>query len=265
MKKKGPQVPRILLYDIENAYLIGAAWEVHQVDIFEVLQQPYILSIAYKWLGEEKTHIISIPQFHGYQTRGQWGYLPEQEEEVVTAFHKVMGEADHLLGHNSDNFDYKKLNTTFIKYNLPPPKPTKNIDTLKALRKIGKFPSNRLDDVCGVLGIGRKLPHTGKHLWTACMRGDKAAWKMMEAYNKHDVDPLLEGLYYRIRPFITNHPNLAIVTRELQTCPKCGSGEYWKSGFVYTMTGEAQRYKCKNCFGWYQGKMEKLASKIVNR
>src|ERR1051326_8563093 len=102
-----------------------------------------------------------------------------------------MKKADILCGHNADNFDYKKLNTTFIKYRLEPLDKKPTIDTLKALRRIAKFPSNKLDEICGVLGIGRKLPHTGKHLWTACMNGDRKAWKVMEAYNKHDVDPLL--------------------------------------------------------------------------
>lgn len=257
--------PRILLYDIENAYLIGAAWQVYETNILEVLQQPYILSIAYKLLGEDKTHVLSIPQFHGYKTKGPWGYLPEQEEEVITAFHEIMGRADYLLGHNSDNFDYKKLNSTFIKYSLPPPKPTQNIDTLKALRRIGKFPSNKLDDICGVLGIGRKLPHTGKHLWTACMKGDRAAWETMKAYNKHDVNPLLEGLYNRIRPFITNHPNLNLFLRRALACPRCGHWHVIKSKPKYTAIGVKQQYQCMNCFGYFTDQTELLDSKVRSK
>lgn len=176
-----------------------------------------------------------------------------------------MGEADHLLGHNSDNFDYKKLGSTFIKYRLDPPKQTKNIDTLKALRRIGKFPSNKLDDVCNVLGIGRKIQHTGKHLWTACMNGDRAAWKKMEDYNKHDVDPLLEGLYERIKAFIPNHPNVNIISRKSTACRICGSNNLISRGFYYTRTTEAKKYQCNDCHAWTIGKGEPLAVKVYGR
>lgn len=257
MAKRPDQEGRLLFYDIENAYLIGAAWEVHETNILEVLQQPYILSIAYRWQDESKTHIITIPQFHGHKTKGPWGYLPEQEEEVITAFHKIIAKADFLCAHNGNNFDYKKLNSTFIKYRLPPPKPTQNIDTLLALRRIGKFPSNKLDDVCSVLGIGRKLPHTGKHLWTACMKGDKDAWKLMEAYNKHDVDPLLMGLYERILPYIPNHPNRNFIKRIDRACKHCLSTRLTKEGWKYVKGGWKQRYFCLNCMTYNYGELEK--------
>lgn len=258
-KEKSPgREGRLLFYDIENAYLIGGAWEVHETNILEVLQQPYILSIAYRFQDEKKTHVLSIPQFHGYKTKGPWGYLPEQEEAVITAFHKIIAKADFLCAHNGNAFDYKKLGSTFIKYRLEPPKPTQNIDTLLALRRIGKFPSNKLDDICPVLGIGRKLPHTGKHLWTACMKGDKAAWRLMEQYNMHDVD-LLTDLYERIKGYIPNHPNRNLIQRRDRRCKVCGSALLTKEGWKAFKGGWKQRYMCQepNCHSYNYGPLEK--------
>ena len=250
-QKRGPPEPRILLYDIENAYLIGAAWEVWETNIIEVLQAPYILSVAYKWLGEEKVHFLGLPDFHGFKK-----YKPHHEEKLITAFHKVMEQADFLCGHNADNFDFKKLNAAFLKYQLPPPKPVKMIDTLKAARRVAKFPSNKLDDLGNTLGIGRKLPHTGKHLWTACMNGERAAWKIMEAYNIQDV-LLLEKVYLRLRPYMT-HPNVNLTSRKLHACPKCGEQALTKRGYNYSRTGEIQRFQCRECFAWSSDKAERM-------
>jgi len=168
-----------------------------------------------------------------------------------------MSKADFLCAHNGNNFDYKKLNTTFIKYNIPPPVPAQNIDTLLALRRIAKFPSNKLDDICNVLGIGRKLPHTGRHLWTACMHGDRAAWKTMEEYNKHDVDPLLEGVYKRILPFIPNHPNVNFHIRRDSACKHCASTHLIKQGWKSLKLGWKQRYICIDCRTYNYGPLEK--------
>ncbi len=249
------------MYDIENAYLIGGAWEIFEANIIEVFQPPYILCVAYKWLGEKKTHFISIPDFHGNNPKGRWGYKPEQEKEVITAFHKVMDEADFLCGHNADNFDFKKLNTAFLKYGLPPTKPTKMIDTLKAARKIAKFPSNKLDELGHTLGVGRKLPHTGKHLWTSCMKGDPASWKMMKAYNIQDV-LLLERVYLKLRPYITNHPDISVVTHS-RVCRSCGSKNLQKRGWHFTKSKKTQRLQCKDCFSWNLGESEKLSPSIT--
>lgn len=243
--------PRVLLYDLENAPLIGAAWEIHETDIIEVLEEPYILSVAYKWLGEKEIKVLSLPQFHGYRK-----YKPEDEEELITAFHKIMEEADFLCAHNGDLFDAKKLNATFLKYGLPPPKPVKSIDTLKAARRIAKFPSNKLDALGSVLGLGRKLPHTGKHLWFACMRGERKAWKMMCEYNKQDV-VLLEKVYLRLRPYIPNHPALNVLTRRNE-CPVCGGTTFQKRGWHLTRTSEKQRIQCTSCGRWCLDKGEKL-------
>lgn len=250
----------MLFYDIENAYMIGAAWDMYDTNIIEVLQQPYILSIAYRFQDTNKTHILSIPQFHGYKAKGPWGYLPEQEREVVEAFKDVMAKADFLCAHNGNNFDYKKLGSTFIKYRLGPPKPTQNIDTLLALRRIGKFPSNKLDDICAVLGIGRKLPHTGKHLWTAAMHGHRDAWEGphgMEAYNIHDVDPLLMGLYERIKGHIPNHPNVNFHHRRDTACRVCKNTNYTEAGWKPLKGGWKHRYQCNDCGAYNYGPLEK--------
>jgi len=70
----------------------------------------------------------------------------------------------------------------------------------------------------------------------------------MEAYNRQDV-VLLEPLYERLLPWITNHPNLRL-TGDPEGCPNCGATELRREGFALTATGKYQRWSCKGCGAW---------------
>lgn len=238
--------------------MLAYVWEMWETNVIEVKEDWYILSVAYKWSDEEKVHVISLPDFSSYLKDKR------DDEALVSAFHNIMEQADFLVAHNGNSFDFKKLQARMLKHGLTPPKPTKMIDTLLAARRIAKFASNKLDDLGNVLGIGRKLAHTGKHLWFGCMAGDMKSWKKMCDYNKQDVI-LLEKVYYKLRPFIPNHPNLNITSRALGCCPKCGSKQITKRGYHYTYSGEAPRFQCKDCGAWSLGKAEKLDVKVVVR
>ena len=219
-----------------------------------------MLSIAYKWLGEETVHCLTLPDFLGYRK-----YKATDDKPLIEAFLKVMNQADILIGHNGDNFDFKKFQARLLKYDLDPPKPLKMIDTLKAARRVAKFPSNKLDDLGNILGIGRKLPHTGKLLWFQCMAGEEKAWRLMKRYNKQDV-VLLERVYLKLRPFIPNHPNVSLLTRKTHCCPFCQSERYKETGrYSYTRTRESPIYQCSECRHYFQGKSEPLAIKIHHR
>jgi hypothetical protein len=243
-----------LLYDIENAPMLAYVWEMWETNVIEVKEDWYILSVAYKWLDEKEVHVLSLPDFQRYKSD------PQDDEPLVSAFHKIMEQADFLIAHNGDGFDFKKLQARMLQHGIPPPKPTKSIDTLKAARRVAKFASNKLDDLGKSLGVGRKLAHTGKHLWFACMRGDRKAWKMMCDYNKQDVI-LLEKVYLKLRPFITNHPNINTISRSMYACPACG-GPLVRRGYHYTLTSEAQKFTCKDCHKWSVGRPERLSVKV---
>jgi uncharacterized protein YprB with RNaseH-like and TPR domain len=157
--------------------------------------------------------------------------------------------ADIIIGHNADKFDIRKSNTRFVFHGLKPPSPYKTIDTLKIARKVFKFDSNKLDELGRYLGLGRKIPHTGFHLWHSCMLGDPKAWKVMKKYNARDIT-LLEDVYYILRPWATNHPN---VNQGEVGCPKCKATNVQKRGFSYTLLRKKQRFQCGNCHGWFEG------------
>ncbi len=220
-------------------------WQLYEANVIDVMKDWYILSFAYKWLDSKKIHTHALPDYPGYQKN------KEDDRGLVAALWGLFNEADVLIGHNGDRFDCRKANARFLVHGLKVPAPYKTVDTLKIARRHFKFDSNRLDDLGRYLGVGRKLPHTGKKLWLSCMQGDEAAWRTMRRYNAQDV-ALLERVYLRLRGWSTTHPDLEVFTRDL-CCPKCQSHRITQQGQKLTKTGHRQQYKCLDCGGWHSG------------
>lgn len=237
--------PKIALFDIETAPYLGYVWEKYDTNVIEFVSGGYMLCFSVKWLGKEKVEVWGLPDFPGYEKNKQDDLL------LLTKLWEVMNQADIIIGHNGDAFDLKTSYKRMALNGLTPPPDFKTIDTLKVVRSRFKFPSNKLDDLGNEFKIGRKLPHTGFHLWKGCMAGDPHSWDLMKRYNKQDV-VLLEKVYLKIRPWIKNHPNLNVYTRTAN-CPKCGSNKVQNRGYEYGKTVTYQRRRCSNCKGWFKG------------
>jgi uncharacterized protein YprB with RNaseH-like and TPR domain len=231
---------KILLFDIETTPLISYTWGIWEQDVIEVKEEWYMLCFAYKWLGEKKTHVVGLPDFKGYKKDMKDDY------HVVKKLHELFEQAEVIIAHNGDAFDIKKANSRFIFHGMDPTHPFKTIDTLKLARNRFKFDSNKLDYLGQILKLGRKLPHTGKHLWFGCMEGHLPSWKLMKAYNIQDV-VLLEKVYLKLRGWANGGPNMNMVFGTVFNCPKCGSSHMKKNGWRYTNTVYYQRYQCFNC------------------
>ena len=230
--------PRILLYDIETQPILAFVWELWETDVIKVVEPWEIICFSYKWLGERDVHVVSIP-------------MVKTEKRLIGELWKLLNEADIVIAHNGDNFDNKKTFAKFVEFGFNPPKPFKTVDTLKVARKYFKFYSNRLDSLGEYLGLGRKVKTGGFDLWDKCMKGDKKAWRLMEKYNKQDVI-LLEKVYYKLRPFIKQHPNLNMFKETNHSCPNCGSKNMQRRGYSYSRTTKYQRWQCQSCFSWHQ-------------
>ena len=213
------------------------------------------MSYAAKWLDEKEIIVRALPDFPLYKRD------KHDDRALIMELHALLSKADILIAHNGDAFDMKKANARFIMHGLDPIPPLKMIDTLKIARRHFKFNSNKLDALGNYLGVGRKLAHSGTRLWLACIEGDLKAWKEMKAYNVQDV-ALLEKIYFKLRPYASNHPNINVISRQTNACPACGSTNLVKRGYHYTLTSEAQQFACKDCHKWSMGKPEKLSVKV---
>jgi hypothetical protein len=238
--------PRVLVYDIETSYLEGPAWRPYDTDLLWVNQDWHMLSFSYKWLGDKKTHVLSLPDFPGYSKD------PRDDFLLVTALWKLFNEADIVIAHNGNKFDQRKARARMIIHDLDPHPDLHQIDTLKEARRLFAFTSNKLDDLGEYLGVGRKLDTGGKFLWKSCIEGDMKAWKKMCRYNKQDVI-LLEKVFIKLRPWI-KMPAMSSYG-DPGACPRClAKGTLIKRGLTPPTRsgGRRQRYKCSECRGWCQ-------------
>lgn len=226
---------KTLLIDIETSPLLVDAWGIWQqnVGINQIHKPTRMICFAAKWLGESDTMFWSE-----YADRG----------EMIAAAHDLLNDADVLVHFNGRKFDVRHINRELLLGGYRPPAPYAQIDLLTVAKKHFLFPSNKLAYISQALGLGSKISHEGHGLWTQCLAGDPDAWARMEAYNRQDV-VLLEPLYQRLLPWITNHPNMRL-TDNPEGCPSCGSLELRREGFALTATGKYQRWSCKGCGAW---------------
>ena len=204
-----------------------------------------MLSLAAKWLGDTKTKVHCLCDYPSYKKNKR------DDRALLRTTAAYLDEADVVIAHNGDNFDLKKINARLLINNIPNPSPYKTIDTLKICRRHFKFESNKLDNVAQHLGVGRKLPTQGKDTWLGCMDGDPKSWGVMREYNRHDVEPLLEGVYYKLRPWATTHPDLSRYSGN--GCPRCQSTHIQSRGPDKYKPGY-QRLRCMGCGHWHSKK-----------
>lgn len=231
---------KILEIDYESSpakgYFFGGIWETN---IIEVIEYEQILSIAWKWHGENKIHVVGQDDFKRYKP----GVL--NDKDLISFFVPIIEQADIVVGHNSDNFDNRVLNTRLLAHGFKPIPPFKSFDTKKIAKSKFHLPSNKLDDIADFLGIERKLAHTGKNMWLGCEQGNEKDWKMMKDYNKRDI-LILDKVLDKIIPFMkfTNE-----FTENGIKCPNptCGSTHMTKSKRRMCATGFKQQYQCQKC------------------
>lgn len=247
MKKK----PNELYLDIETSQLVGKTWTAYDTNLNRIIRTSYILSFAVKQNdGPIKVH--ALPDYRGFKKDHR------NDLKLMEELREYMNWADVIIAHNGDRFDLRKINTSMLMHGLPPPSPYDTVDTLKIVKKHFGFPINKLDYVCRLLDIGRKIPHTGLDLWDECEDNPEnmEAWSLLKRYNKHDIF-LLEQLHKKIRAWATLHPNMNSVTLKREECPRCNSTNTKKNGVHVKLKTRTlvryQRHHCMNCGHWFLG------------
>lgn len=238
---------KILLFDIETTPISAYTWGLWKQDIGlnQIQASTEVMCFGARWYGEKKTIFKSVHH--------------DGKEEMLKEIHRLMDEADALLGWNSAAFDVKHLNREFIENGMLPPSPSKDIDLMKVVKSQFRFPSNKLDYVAQKLGVGAKVKHSGFDLWLKCMAGDNKAWAEMKKYQIQDVALLVE-LYEKLLPWIKSHPDRALHDDIQDGCVNCASINLERRGTAVSSTGRYQRYHCQDCGKWQRGSKSESTS-----
>lgn len=228
---------KILLLDIETAPNLVHVWGLWKQNVAtnQILDAGYVMCWAACWLGRDEIMFDSVHR--------------TDKRTMLQGIYDLLDEADAVIHYNGSRFDIPTLNKEFLLNNMIPPATYKQIDLLKTARSQFRFPSNKLDYIAQVLGVGGKLKHAGHELWIRCLNGEQKAWEEMEAYNCNDV-VILEGVYWKLLPWIKNHPNVGIHKDQPDACPNCGGFHLHRRGYSYTNAGKYQRFQCVDCGTW---------------
>jgi len=242
-----PRDPRVLLWDIETAPILAYLWGAYEQNLLWKKHDWYLLTIAWKWLGEDTVHVAGLDEYEMYDID------PQDDYPLVALAWALFNEADIVVAHNGVSFDTKKAHARMIIQGFDPPSPFKQVDTLNLAKANFAFTKNNLDELCRDLGIGEKINTGGIELWRDIVdHDDPKAWALMKKYNKNDV-VILEELYLRLRPWAKNHPNLATIANRPDACNTCLSttGGFQVRGYTYTAVSYRISYRCNAC-GKYQ-------------
>lgn len=228
---------KVLIYDLETSRgLFKAFWTGKQyINYKQMVSEPEIISIGWKWLGENEVHVTHWDKNHS-------------DEKMVTDFIKIYNEADLVIGFNNDSFDNRWLNARAFKYGLDINIHVRSLDLYKQEKRLFRMLSYSMDYASLYAKIERKQSHEGIHMWDMVEDGtpeqqEEYLGKMME-YNRGDI-VTTEELYLRMLPYLSHKMHMGVLQGgEKWSCPATGSENvepYKAKPFTVTAAGTIQR------------------------
>lgn len=250
--------PKVLICDIETLPIEAYTWGLfdQNVSLSQIKTDWSVLSWSAKWLGDKKVMYQDVRDQKDIR----------DDRRILQGIWDLLNEADIVVWHYGSAFDHKKLNARFAINGFSRPSPYKQIDTKKLASKTFGFTSNKLEYLTEKLNTKyKKSKHKkfeGFAMWSECMKGNKAAFREMEAYNRMDVLSL-EELYNTLITWYNPHDFRVYTKHEGVSCPTCSSIKIQKRGYDYTQTGKFARFQCQSCATWFseRGGKNNLLSK----
>lgn len=232
---------RRLFADIETSPTIGLFWGAGfglNIAHENILVERRIICVAYKWEGERDVTVL------------RWDEN-QDDRQLLIEFIEVANQADEIVGHYGNHFDWPWIRTRILYHKLPPVPVWKTVDTKALASKYFYFQSNKLDYISDFLGHGRKL-HTDFQLWKDVLAGDQKALDYMCKYCGVDVKRL-ESVYHDIAPFVPVRSHVGVLGGlDKWTCPRCGGTNVHLSKKRVTSHGTVQyQMQCADDGSYY--------------
>jgi len=92
-----------LEWDIETSHMIVTTFQLFEASpsCKDILQDWYIFCGAWKWFDSNKVHVTSVIDFPEFKPFTAPARYPTIDKGVVETLHRVLSEADAVIGHNS--------------------------------------------------------------------------------------------------------------------------------------------------------------------
>lgn len=239
MKQNISNPSNILIYDIETGRVPALVWWSGKqfVKADQLREEPKIITIAYKWLGEDEVYHLTWDK-------------DQCDKKMLEEFLQVYNKADMVIGQNNDNFDNRWINARAMKYGLEINTFIRSFDIMKETKRLFRLPSYSMSYITKFLGVETKLDHEGIKMWDKVQFGtleeQKEYLQKMVDYNRQDI-VATEDMYLTLRQYMGHKVHFGVLHgEEKYTCPNCGSSNIELYKTTVTPAGTVQRImRCK--------------------
>jgi len=225
---------KIMVYDIETSRITANLWWTGKqyVDYKKVTSEPKIISISWKWLGENKVHALTWDSEHCDKKMLE-KFLPEYNKSLM------------VIGQNNNSFDNKWIATRAAKHKLHVNQYVKSFDIYRMAKSKFRLISYSMDYMAMFFGLTPKQSHEGIKMWEMVENGTKKEQKeylkKMVDYNKGDI-VTTEELYLTLQPYFKNVTNVGTKKGLPKwACPITGSLNVKLQNTIFTAMGTIQR------------------------
>lgn len=220
MAKNVTNPARILIYDIETPRLRAEVWWSGKqfVNGMDIIDEPKIISISWKWLGDDKVHAA------------HWDLETQDDKEMMEIFADEYNKADLVIGFNNNRFDNRWVNARALKHRIDVNTFVRSLDLQKEAKRLLRLPSYSLKYLCEYFEVPQqKQSHEGLIMWRKIQWGtmdERVEYmKKMITYNVGDI-LATESLYLRMLPILDHTAHLGVLHgNEKYACPHCGETE----------------------------------------
>ena len=194
---------RVMVYDIETSRVTAKVWWTGKqyVGHKQLTEEPKIISISWKWLGEDKIHALTWDKNHC-------------DKEMLTKFMVEYNSADMLIGQNNDRFDNRWVNARAMKHGIHFNTFVKSFDIMKQTKRLFRLPSYSMDYITKFLNVENKQTHEGIKMWDMIQEGNKSQQKeylkKMVAYNVGDIVST-EAMYVKLRKYMGHKMHFGVI------------------------------------------------------
>lgn len=252
---------KVCFIDIETTFNIGLHFGNYNqnLGVDHKVRDSHLLSYAYAWNdGDVVSEVLDAKTIQDDVIRSivEQDAFTDIDYDMVLKIWSILDNAAVIVAQNGKSFDIKRINSYFLKYDLPLPSPYKVYDTLSVAKKMFNMSFKSLKFLAQYLGVTQKIDNSGVDLWKSCTLG----WSQddldeMEMYNRGDIETLRE-VYYKLLKYDNDSVNMALYSDSGSDslCPTCGSHNVSPLGKqCATNKRKYEVYRCGDCQSLLRG------------
>ena len=233
---------RVMIYDIETSRVNAKVWWTGKqyVGHKNLTSEPKMISVSWKWLGEDKIHALTWDKDHC-------------DKKMIEDFMVEYNSADMVVGQNNDRFDNRWLNARAMKHGIHFNTFIKSFDIMKQTKRLFRLPSYSMDYITKFLNVENKQTHEGIKMWDMIQEGTKAQQKeylqKMVDYNVGDIVST-EAMYITLRKYMGHKVHFGVLAGLPKwTSPSDGTTDVFLLRTTCTPNGTIQRIMQSNTDG----------------